>query len=120
MYDHLVPQRITGAPLRVRRRAAMPERLQADLVAVFVLRTTLAALANAEAVDPAAGAPLVRAGLYGDVERRSLASTDVATVVSAERAELIAAARTLDKAGRTGEANACRIRAAILERYLAG
>src|SRR5688572_5257444 len=57
------------------------EQMQVDLVtalkagdvhAVSVLRTTLAALDNAEAVDPGSGAPLVRAGLFGDVERRPL------------------------------------------------
>ena len=83
------------------------------------LRTTLAAMANAEAVDPGAGAPLVRVGLFGDVERRRLASDDVSALVAAERDELTAAAAVLDTAGRTTEADVCRARAAILERYLA-
>jgi len=90
-----------------------------DVVTVSVLRTTLAALANAEAVDPAAGAPLVRAGLLGDVERRNLATDDVVAVVAAERDELQAAADLLDQAGRAAAAGACRARAAILGRYLA-
>ncbi|HYH49443.1 MAG TPA: hypothetical protein VEG38_07830 [Acidimicrobiia bacterium] len=90
-----------------------------DVAAVSVLRTTLAAVANAEAVDPGAGALLVRAGLFGDVERRTLGADDVQAIVAAERAELVAAARTLDESGRTVEAGACRIRAAILERYVA-
>jgi hypothetical protein len=105
--------------MRERMQADLVAALKAgDLVAVSVLRTTLAALANAEAVDPAAGAPLVRAGLYGDVERRRLARADVSAVVSAERAELVAAAAVLDEAGQTTGADACRRRAAILERYL--
>jgi hypothetical protein len=84
-----------------------------------VLRTTLAALANAEAVDAGCGAPLVRAGLFGDVERRRLAADDVAAIVAAEHAELSAAASVLDEAGQSTEADACRSRAAVLERYLA-
>lgn len=90
-----------------------------DVVTVSVLRTTLAALANAEAVDPAAGAPLVRAGLFGDVERRHLGAADIVAVVAAERDELHAAADQLDQAGRGAEADACRARAAVLDRYLA-
>jgi uncharacterized protein len=104
------------------------EQMQVDLVTalkagdvntVAVLRTTLAALANAEAVEPGSGAALVRAGLFGDVERRPLAAGDVAAIVAAERAELTAAAIVLDEAGQTTQADACRSRAAILERYLA-
>jgi len=56
------------------------------------LRTTLAALANAEGVDPAADAPLVRAGLFGDVERRSVRADDVVSIVTGERDGLHAAA----------------------------
>ena len=90
-----------------------------DVHGVSVLRTTLAALANAEAVDPGPGAPLVRAGLFGDVERRTLAADDVAAIVAAEHAELTTAASVLDEAGQSTEADACRRRAAVLERYLA-
>jgi uncharacterized protein YqeY len=91
-----------------------------DVVTVSTLRTVLAALANAEAVDPAAaGAPLVRAGLFGDVERRHLATDDIVAVVTAERDELQAAADLLNEAGRGAEADACLTRAAIIDRYLA-
>lgn len=90
-----------------------------DLVAVSVLRTTLAALSNAEAVDPAPGAPLVRAGLLGDVERRWLSADVVASIVERERNELQSAAALLDAAGRPAQAAGCRARAAILNNYLA-
>jgi hypothetical protein len=90
-----------------------------DVVAVSALRTTLAALSNAEAVDPGPGAPLVRAGLFGDVERRWLSSDDIASIVTRERNELRAAAALLDEAGRPAEAAGCRARAAILDNYLA-
>ena len=90
-----------------------------DVVAASVLRTTLAALSNAEAVDPGAGAPLIRAGLFGDVERRALPADRVEGIIAAERDELHAAAGVLERAGRTAEAEACRSRAAILDHYLA-
>jgi len=90
-----------------------------DLVAVSVLRTTLAALSNAEAVDPGAGAPLVRAGLFGDVERRCLSPAAVATIVAGEHRELHATAALFDRAGRPAEAARCRARATVLDHYLA-
>jgi uncharacterized protein YqeY len=90
-----------------------------DLVAVSVLRTTLAALSNAEAVDPEPGAPLVRAGLIGDVERRWLSADVIASIVGRERDELQATAALLEEAGRPVEAAGCRARAAILDGYLA-
>ena len=92
---------------------------EGDLVAVSVLRTTLASLSNAEAVDPEPGAPLVRAGLFGDVERRWLSADVIASIVTRERNELQAAAALLDAAGRPGEAAGCRARAAVLDNYLA-
>lgn len=106
----------------------MREQMQADLVsalkggdliAVSVLRTTLAAVSNAEAVDPGPGAPLIRAGLFGDVERRRLSAADIAAIVDRERAELESTAVLLDAAGRSSEAAGCRARAAILDGYLA-
>ena len=90
-----------------------------DLVAVSVLRTTLAALANAEAVDPEPGAPLVRAGLLGDVERRWLSADVIRSIVARERNELHVMAALLEEAGRPTEAAGCRARAAILDNYLA-
>jgi uncharacterized protein YqeY len=90
-----------------------------DVVAVSVLRTTLAALSNAEAVEPGPGAPLVRAGLFRDVERRWLSADVAMSIVERERNELEAAAALLDEAGRPAEAAGCRVRAAILDTYLA-
>ena len=73
-----------------------------DVVAVVVLRTTLAALSNAEAIDPGVDGPPVRIGLSGDVERRRLSADDVVSIVAGERDELQAAAALLDEAGRDG------------------
>jgi uncharacterized protein YqeY len=109
-----------SASIREQMRADLVAALKGgDLVAVSVLRTTLAALATAEAVDPGAGAPLVRAGLFGDVARRSLSAADLVSIVAGERDELQAAAAVLDEAGRTVEAAGCRARAAVLDQYLA-
>jgi uncharacterized protein YqeY len=90
-----------------------------DVVAVSVLRTTLAALSNAEAVDPATRAELIRAGLFGDVARQILSTDDEQTIVARERDELHASAAVLDEAGRPAEAARCRAAAAILDTYLA-
>ena len=109
-----------SCPIREQMQADLLAALKGgDLVAVSVLRTTLAALSNAEAVDPGADAPLVRAGMFGDVERRCLSADDVASIVASEREELHATAAMLDERGRSVEAAGCRARAAILDQYLA-
>jgi uncharacterized protein YqeY len=101
------------------------DRLQSDLKAalrarddarVAVLRTTLAALGNAEAVDPSdATTP---SGLLGDVARRDLSEDDVRGIVLREREEL---ARDADELRRLGRPEADRLDAqvAILDGYLA-
>jgi uncharacterized protein len=109
-----------SCPIREQMQADLLAALKGgDLIAVSVLRTTLAALSNAEAVDPAAGAPLVRAGLFDDVERRCLSAADVASLVADERRELQATAALFDEAGRPAEAAGWRARAAVLDHYLA-
>ena len=109
-----------SCPIREQMQADLVTALKGgDLIAVSVLRTTLAALSNAEAVDPGATAPLVRAGLFGDVERRCLSAADVASIVAGERDELHATAALLDRAGQRVEAEGCRARAAVLDEYLA-
>lgn len=90
-----------------------------DVVAVAVLRTTLAGLSNAEAIDPGVDGRPVRAGLFGDEERRRLSADDVVSIVAGERDELQAAAALLDEAGRAVEAAGCRARASVLDHYLA-
>lgn len=82
------------------------------------LRTTLAALSNAEAVNPD-DRTAVAVGPSGDVERRRLAADRVVSIVAGERNELEATAAILDAAGRPTDAARCRARAAVLDRYLA-
>ena len=100
----------------------MRERLRADLLAAMkakdetllkVLRATLAAIGNAEAIDPSTVAPDVT-----EVQRRELTDDDVRSVIEAERAELESAAAELDANGRAEEADALRRRRVVLDRYL--
>lgn len=104
--------------------STIPERLRSDLVAALksgdgtrtsVLRTALAALANAEAVDPAG--PTVATGLAGDVARRELTDADVVALLAAERDELREQAAALRARGRS-EADDLDDRAAVLAAYL--
>ena len=106
---------------------AIRDAMQADLKTamaardrgtVAVLRTTLAALANAEAVD--AGASRPERGLFvNDVARRDLSDDDVRTVIERERAELAASADEYDGVGQSEEAATLRAQVAVLDRYLA-
>ena len=100
----------------------MREQIRADLLAAMkakdetrlkVLRATLAALGNAEAVDPST----VPAG-QTEVARRELTDDDVRHVIVSEQAELEAAAAELDAHGREDEAKALRQRRAMLDRYV--
>ena len=107
-------------PIREQMQADLVTALKGrDFVAASVLRTTLAALSNAEAIDPGVDGPPVQAGLFGDVARRVLSAGDVLSIVAGERDELQATATLLDEAGRPVEAADFRARAAVLDHYLA-
>lgn len=115
--------------------ASLVETLRADLTAALragdraaarVLRTTLSAIANAEAqpaqdVDASlADGPIAGAasGLgAAEVARRSLTEEDVRRIVAAERDERLDAAVGLEAAGR--DATALRAEATVLDGYLA-
>jgi uncharacterized protein YqeY len=103
---------------------SIPDRLRTDLVAALkagdgprtsALRIALAALANAEAVDPSG--PTVAAGLRGDVARRSLTGAEVVTLLAAERDDLRDQAAVARARGRV-EADDLDDRAAVLAAYL--
>ncbi len=102
--------------LRARLRAALPEALkQRDPVRAAVLRSTLAALDNAEAVpvpEHAAGSLAWEATPAGvgarEVARRDLSDDDVERLVRAEISERQNAARVYDQAGRHGHADRLR------------
>ena len=103
--------------IRRRLQADLPAAMRArDESRVAVLRTTLAALANAEAVDPSAAT--TRTGLLGDVERRVLTDADVRSIIVRERDELSRDAGELRRLGRP-EADRLAAQVAILDGYLA-
>jgi hypothetical protein len=102
------------------------DRMQADLKAamsardrttVAVLRTTLAAISNAEAVSDAGSRPAT--GTFAnEVERRDLDEHAIVAVIAAERAELQASAAEYRGVGQSSEADELDARVAVLDRYL--
>ncbi|MFL6056537.1 MAG: GatB/YqeY domain-containing protein [Actinoallomurus sp.] len=120
------PRDDTGAPLRQRLREALRAAMKTgDRTAVAALRSTLAAIDNAEAVDgPASahGGLAIEQSPVGvgaaDVERRVLTEEQVAGIVRAEVAEREAAARDYERAGRPERAERLRSEAAVLSAHL--
>jgi uncharacterized protein len=113
-----------GAPLREQLQAGLPAAMKAgDRLRVSVLRTTLAAVAGAEAVE----APVVRSSdprvegtFAGDVPRRELPDADVRAIVVAARDELVAAAAELGGLGQEARAGELSAQADVLDAYLGG
>src|SRR3954467_3325992 len=105
--------------------STLRHRLQADLrvalenrdaLRLSVLRTTLSALSNAEAVDPGEyGAPEVT-----EVPRRVLTDSEMRAVVERERDELRATARGMHRVGAHDRARQLLGQADVLDGYLAG
>ena len=114
-------------PLRDRLRAALPTAMKArDRVAVAALRSAIAAIENAEAVDQAAlatGSLAIELSPVGvgaaEVERRLLTESEVAAIVRAEVAEREAAAQGYEQAGRLDRADQLRAEAGTLTAHLA-
>lgn len=118
--------------LQTRLREDLRTALRArDRATAGVLRTVLAAIANAEAqpapvlVSEAGGGdgPIARAALgvgAAEVARKELTEDDVRTVVAAERDERLHAADELAAHGREVPAAQLRHEAALLDRYLGG
>jgi uncharacterized protein YqeY len=124
--DAVQAQPPTSPSLRRRLRdalvAAMKER---DRAAVTVLRSTLAAIDNAEAVDAAAaagGSSAIESSPVGigvaEVERRALSEEDIVQIVRSEVAEREAVALDYDRAGRPERAEALRAEAQVLSSHL--
>jgi uncharacterized protein len=106
-----------SASLRQRMHDDLAAAMRArDRTRVGVLRTTLGAVANAEAVD-GTGAT-VRTGLLGDVERRQLTADDIRAIIDRERRDLAAAAEEMRAVGQVDEADELVRRVGILEGYL--
>jgi uncharacterized protein len=113
--------------LRERLRHALPAAMKArDRVAVAALRTTLAAIDNAEAVDGAAAIherlaiEQTRVGVgAAEVERRSLSEAQVEDIVRTEIAEREAAARDYERAGQPQRAEMLQDEVSVLSAHLA-
>lgn len=111
--------------LRDRLRAALPAALKArDRATASVLRATLAAIENAEAVDTgsAVRAGAIEASAVGigaaEAARRELTEADVTEIVRGEIAEQQRAAEVYDAAGRADKAAELRAAAAALTAFL--
>lgn len=114
-------------PLRVRLRASLTRSIKRrNAVAVTALRSALAAIDNAEAVDAppartAGGSPIAGAvqGLgAGEAPRRHLSDADIAEIVRAEVAQRQAAAAEYDRLGRGETSTRLRAEAAALVEHL--
>jgi len=115
-----------GREIREGLRAALTAAMKArDRVAVAALRSTLAALENAEAVDRPAGTD-ARLGIgqipvgvgAAEAERRVLTSAQVVGLVRAEVAEREAAAREYERSGHVEQAERLRGEAGVIAAQL--
>ena len=108
---------------RDRLGAALKDALKArDSIAVFAFRSTLSAIANAEAIPNAPRRPFspkIGVGV-GDVARRELSAADLTRIIEVEIAERANAASEYDRLGRAEEATGLRDQAAVLRRFLEG
>jgi uncharacterized protein len=113
---------VTADGVRERLRAALPAAMrQRDTALVALLRQTLAALDNAEAVPDAGSDPgslALEATPVGvgarEVARRELSDDDAARVVRAEIGERKEAAAVYERASRTEDARRLREQADAL------
>ncbi len=102
--------------MRADLTAAMKAR---DASQVAVLRATLGALANAEAVTaPSGPVSLTAAAGTTEVARRELTDDDVRSVIERERDELLGAAAERLNLGLTDDADHLRAQAVALDAYL--
>ena len=89
-----------------------------DSSRVAVLRATLGALANAEAVEPLTGPiSLTAAAGTTEVARRELSDAEVRSIIDCERAELLVAADEREALGLSDDAAELRAQAEALSSY---
>ena len=116
---------------RTLRAALVPAMRAKDTVAVSALRSALAAIANAESVDPSAAPVAVRtlassehvAGAVvglgaAEVARRQLSDDDVRRIVVEEVTTRQADAETLERHGASEHAQTLRAEAEVLAAVL--
>lgn len=98
-------------PLRVRLRADLDAARRAnDSERVALIRTLIAAIDNAEAVDQQADSP-------AEVPRRRLSGNEIERIVLREGAELRTAAEDYELHGHTDEANRLRSLSFLADQY---
>jgi uncharacterized protein len=107
---------------------ALRQALKArDTIAVSALRSALSAIANAEAVEPAASPPAgsseyiasaVSGPGGGDVPRRTLTDADVTEIVRAEIADRLRAADDYRRSAKTERAERLQREASVLTAQL--
>jgi hypothetical protein len=106
--------------LRARLKADLgAARKDGDAERVAVVRTLMAAIANAEAVELGPSHPTDVQG-WAEAPRRRLSAEDVRDVVRREADELRAAAAEYERRGAPQEAARLRRSAECAEEYLAG
>jgi uncharacterized protein len=107
---------------------ALQRRLKADLSGalkagdaqlVAVIRTLMAAIANAEAVELDASQPKEVQG-WAEAPRRRLTGEDLSRIMRREAADLRAAAVEYEQHGQPQEAARLRRSAGFVDRYLEG
>ena len=119
-----------GTDRLARLRLALAEALRArDMNAVRPLRSALAAIGNAEAVEPdapapvAPGSPHVAGSAAGvgaaEAERRRLSGVEIEQIVLGEAGERERAARDYERAGHADRAGQLRREAQVLLAVLA-
>ncbi|HEX5616108.1 MAG TPA: hypothetical protein VFZ83_13230 [Acidimicrobiia bacterium] len=114
-----------GVSLRTTMRDALTTAMkQRDRVAVRALRAALAAIDNAEAVDPS-HAPREQPGTIaggvaglgaGEIPRHALSDDDVRAIVQTTIADLHTAAADYDRLHRAPDADLLRAEAAVLSK----
>ncbi|MQA06791.1 MAG: hypothetical protein GEV07_30215 [Streptosporangiales bacterium] len=104
--------------LRADLKTALKER---DRVAASTIRTALAAIENAEAVDAVevdGTDPMGTVGLSRDVSRRALSPTDIRDILRREVDERQQAISTYETTEQHPEADRLRTELRVLERYV--
>lgn len=89
-----------------------------DQLAVSTLRSLLGAIDNAGAVTLESGPYEVKLGLGHDVARRELTESQIASIIEAERDDLVAASERYRLLGEDGRADELARQAAIAEEYV--
>ena len=116
---------MTGLQARL-RADLLTARKARDTTATAALRSTLAAIANAEALPVADSSPAAEGPIAGaatgigatEAVRRDLSEEDIRGIVSGERTERLTAATDLASHGAEDRAEQLRAEAELLAAYL--